>query len=313
MANTEELSVIFQTFSNQMTGLTSQMTNVNNSIGSISSSLIVPPYAGDPKQFQNWIKSIEKQALLDNLSDDGIKRLTFRSSRDAVSDFIQRFLNDYPQENWARLKQELTARFCDVTDQMHAFTLLRNIRQKTSETVQIYAERLLTLGKDSFPPDTDRHTIERQLIGFFVDGLQHDSLKMKLMRANPGTFQAAVTIALQEQNLMRRFSLRTNMGEYRSQRDTPMEIDHMRHSRRSGQRSDDRNRSHRAHIHAVSNAQRPNGPEIICYNCGKGGHIKRECKAKKGNQSGIVCYSCGRQGHIKRDCGANKGYQTENY
>ena len=105
-------------------------------------------------------------------------------------------MHDYPQENWARLKQELTARFCDVTDQMHAFTLLRNVRQKVGENVQIYAERLLTLGKDSFPPDTDRQTVERQLIGFFVDGLLQDSLKMKLMRDNPNTFQAAVNTAL---------------------------------------------------------------------------------------------------------------------
>ena len=114
MAGAEELAVIFQTFSNQITGLTNQLSNATNSIGSISSSLIVPSYSGDPKEFQNWIKTIEKQALLDNLADEGIKRLTFRSSREAVSDFIQRFLHDYPQENWARLKQKLTARFCDV-------------------------------------------------------------------------------------------------------------------------------------------------------------------------------------------------------
>ena len=120
----EELAVIVQTFSNQITGLTNHLSDATNSIGSISSSLIVLSYSGDPKEFQNWIKTLEKQALLDTLSDDGIKRLTFRSSREASSDFIQCFfLHDNPQENWASLKQELTARFCDVPDQMHTFIL----------------------------------------------------------------------------------------------------------------------------------------------------------------------------------------------
>lgn len=287
MANVEDLAVVFQTFSNQITGLTNQLSNATNSIGSISSSLIVQPYSGDPKQFQNWIKTIEKQALLDNLSDDGIKRLTFRTSREAVSDFIQRFLHDHPQENWARLKQELTARFCDVTDQMHAFTLLRNVRQKAGENVQIYAERLLTLGKDSFPAETDRQTIERQLIGFFVDGLLQDSLKMKLMRDNPNTFQAAVNTALQEQNLRRRFNLRTHQGETLGHRDTPMEIDHMRHSRRPRhQGSTDRPNHYQRtqHVHAVNQSNRPyNKSSVICYNCGKRGHYKRECRAEQNN------------------------------
>ena len=293
MAGVEELAVIFQTFSNQITGLTNQLSNATNSIGSISSSLIVPSYSGDPKEFQNWIKTIEKQALLDNLSDEGIKRLTFRSSREAVSDFIQRFLHDYPQENWARLKQELTARFCDVTDQMHAFTLLRNVRQKVGENVQIYAERLLTLGKDSFPPDTDRQTVERQLIGFFVDGLLQDSLKMKLMRDNPNTFQAAVNTALQEQNLRRRFNLRTNQGETLGRRDVPMEVDHMRHSRHPRhQGTGDRSNHYRKaqHIHAVNQrnavnqSNRPhNKTGVICYNCGRQGHYKRECRTEQNN------------------------------
>ena len=162
---------------------------------------------------------------------------------------------------------------------MHAFTLLRNVRQKVRENVQIYAERLLTLGKDSFPPDTDRQTAERQLICFFVNGLLQNSLKMKLMRDNPNTFQAAVNSALQEQNLRRRFNLRTNQGEPLGRRDAPMEIDHMRHSRRPRhQGSGDRSNYYRItqHVHAVNQSNRPHNKKgAICYNCGRRGHYKR--------------------------------------
>ena len=45
------------------------------------------------------------------------------------------------------------------------------------------------------------------MIGFFVDGLYHDFLKMTVMHDNPNTFQGAVTVAMNEQSLSRRFNL----------------------------------------------------------------------------------------------------------
>ena len=194
----EDLPTIFQNFTTQIIRLSNQMKGINSCIGNLSLSLAIPSFSGDSKSFNNWIKCIEKQALLENLDDEGIKRLTFRSSRDAFSDFVQRFLQEHPAENWQALKRELATRFSEVTDQMHAFTLLRTVKQKLTENIQIYAERLLSLGRDSFPPGADRRTIANQLIGFFINGLCQDSLKMKLMRDNPDNFQNAVKIALHE-------------------------------------------------------------------------------------------------------------------
>ena len=113
---------------------------------------------------------------------------------------------------------------------MHAFTLLRNVKQKTSENVTVYAERILSLGRESFQVGTDRQLIEKQLIGFFIDGLAQDSLKMKLLRDNPPTFQAAVNTALQEQNLRKQFQLRTNHSwqQITTSHHEPMEVDHIR-------------------------------------------------------------------------------------
>lgn len=72
--------------------------------------------------------------------------------------------------------------------------------------MQLYAERLLTLAF------TDQNasvaSIERQLKEFFIDGLAHDYLGMKVRRENPGTLQAAGTSAMNEQNLWKRFNFR---------------------------------------------------------------------------------------------------------
>ena len=55
--------------------------------------------------------------------------------------------------------------------------------------MQIYAERLLNLAQDAFQGEgqnaAELAPIERQLVGYFKDGLVHNYLKIKVMRENP--------------------------------------------------------------------------------------------------------------------------------
>ena len=290
MAEGVDMGVVYNTFSTQLGQLSEQMYGVSDKLGVLGSSIQIQVYEGNPKQFLDWIKCIEKQAMLDNLNDERVKRLAFRTSRGAVSDFIQRFLTEHQDRNWAQLKAELTTRFAEVSDQMHAFTLLRSVKQNAGESVQIYAERLLALGKDSFPDGTDAQTIERQLVGFFVDGLSQDYLKMKLLRENPNTFNAAVNSAMQEQNLRKRFNLRTGAPRETHVRDErnlePMEINHLRprsYHNDKNRRNQNNTRSHtfrnRAHIRAVDNRRQGNSgrENVQCWYCWEWGHYQRDC------------------------------------
>ena len=71
--------------------------------------------------------------------------------------------------------------------------------------------------------------IEKQLVGCFVDGLVHDYLKMRVMRENPATLQAAVASAMSEQNLRKRFNLRIGrVTDSNVCHIEPMDIDHLR-------------------------------------------------------------------------------------
>ena len=85
------------------------------------------------------------------------------------------------------------------------FTMLCKARQVKHESVQVYAERLCDLVNDAFTK-VDKAVVESQLVGFFIDGLYHDFLCMKVMRENPKTFQAAVQSALAEQICKRDFT-----------------------------------------------------------------------------------------------------------
>jgi len=76
--------------------------------------------------------------------------------------------------------------------------------------------------------------VQRQLIGYFTDGLCYDYLQVKIMQENPTTLQAAITLAVTEQNLRKRFQIRSDR-DYGSQSHQstgqfgePMEVDHIK-------------------------------------------------------------------------------------
>ena len=45
---------------------------------------------------------------------------------------------------------------------------------------------------------------------------------------------------------------------------------------------------------------------IICFGCGKAGHLARQCRYLKRNSRGTVgnvkCFRCGQLGHVRREC-----------
>ena len=75
-------------------------------------------------------------------------------------------------------------RFAEVNDSHHAFTMSHMARQLKNECVQVYAERLHALENVAFAK-VDKAVVESQLVGFFIDGLYHDFLCMKVMREDP--------------------------------------------------------------------------------------------------------------------------------
>ena len=267
-----------------------EISGVHTVIGAQGVAKIITAYQGDPKQCKEWLKSIEKYAILTQLGEDQRKLVAYQASKGAVSDFIKRYLQDHPRRTWQQLQEEIILRFSEVTDPQHALMLLRKVRQKEGESVQVYAERIMSLAEDAFGGQgMQNQAIQDQLIGFFTDGLSQDFMKMKVMRDNPRNFQAAVDVSLTEQNLRKRFNLRSGKSEGtwgNSSGHQPMEVDHIRPAQR-------------------------------CFKCNKKGHIARDCRAKpkvnvvQGNQharaSNIICWGCNKRGHILRDCRQEQG------
>ena len=144
-------------------------------------------------------------------------------------------------------------------------------------------------------------TFECQLVGFLIDGLPHDYLKMKVMRENPNTLQPAITSPMNGQGLRKRFNLR--VGKIDSLRhEGPMQIDHLRPSRhgfkcnQTGHLAIDCPKFPRQSINAVEN---------YATRTGARGHPRpntgsRFQKRQPQNKAEITCQHCGHKVHYLR-------------
>ena len=76
--------------------------------------------------------------------------MAYQTLSGAVSGFIQRYIQANPDNTWQQLKEQLSVRFSDVTDRQMALSLLRSVRQKAGETIQVFAERILSLAEMAY-------------------------------------------------------------------------------------------------------------------------------------------------------------------
>ena len=280
-----------------LTGLQSTMDNLATAIANQGVGTLIENFNGDALKFKEWLRQIDKYALMNNLDDAKQIKIAFMTSKGAVSDYIFRWQKEIEAERntWENLKHDLTARFSAITDANHAHALLRQIKQKHNEPVTLYSERLYTMAQEAYAnmninEPASKAIVQRQLIDYFIDGLNNDGIKFKIMRESPRTLEDAIRTAMGEQNLRKRFALRNNKTTY-EERETPMDVDHARRQR--------------------------------CRHCNLTNHTSQNCRNRQVNevQSGAGqnqyfnnqirlnqqderkrCYYCGSYTHFRRNC-----------
>lgn len=269
-----------------------RLDNISTALGSHTLSMLVPDYQGETGKFQEWISALEKFAKIIGLDDSSKKLAALQTSKGAVSQFIFRFLESSEQDKpWSVLKTQLSVRFGETRDNQHAFSILKNMKQKKDENVQLFAERVLCVAEKAFPTTESLTAFESHLVGIFVDGLINDFIRMKVLRDRPNTLQSAAEIATDEQNLQLRFI----RGKPRGQPAVRPEEEDME-------------------VDAAKKAK------VTCYRCLKPGHKASECHTKvvaatscvkckctcnegnKDSSEGRACFYCKEVGHLIKDC-----------
>ena len=281
--------------------LANKLGNVSNALDTQGLGQFVQSFDGNEMEFQSWIKSIDKYALIKGLNDEKTKMVSYQTATGPISDFIFRFLNKNNNCTWVDLKTELTSKFSDYNDSQHAMNLLRHIKQNLGENIHMYAERLIQIAKDAFKGNNgddliNSTLVQRQLIDYFVDGLIDDSLKIKVIRDAPVKLSAAITLTSREQTLRNRVNLRLN---------------------RDNKHCDEHNKPEAIKV-------RPQTSQIYCNYCRNTGHQIYECRKRirhvqaietrysrnfnrgfnktRWLYKNIKCWNCAQLGHIKRMC-----------
>ena len=135
MAEGEEIARVFHT-------LTQELSIVSSALTTQGIAAKIPKFDGNPKFFREWVKSIDKYAVLLNAPNEKKHLMAFQSATGAVSGFIERYM-------WEQLKRQLTARFSDVTDPTFALSLLRKLKQKQGENIQVFCRTYFKFSRRS--------------------------------------------------------------------------------------------------------------------------------------------------------------------
>ena len=241
--------------------MTEQLGALSNFVGNTSIRQFITPLDGkNSREFHPWVQQVESFCKLTNVPVNGVKLLAYNASREAVSNFLARYLTQFPSATWDMVKIELSRRFSTIIDPSHASVFLRRIHQRESESVQSYAERLIELAEQASTvlDNAAQQALATQLVGYFIDGLTSDQIKMKLPRLNPPTLDEAVNSAIYKVNLRKRFNLRWRRD---LQPDRP------------GQNYQYRQQGNEQTHKSSMNGRR-------CYLCNSPSHLQRDCPTK---------------------------------
>lgn len=262
-----------------------ELKNLGTQLAGQNATQNIEKFHGEKNKVRVWLRAVEKEAKLTTDTDANKIRLAYQTCDDIPSTYLDRYYTKNPNATWAEIKKELISAFGEVTDASQAQVLLRKYRQKSSETIQLFGERVREMAEIAFEGhDLDDDIVARQVIDIFVDGLLKENIARKVLIGAPISLSQAVSLAVKEQMMQQKLELRfthrrgeeeMEIGEVIKEKDT--------HERRQA-----------------------------CFGCGKLGHRIRECKTKRKNTQNIQCYNCSNWGHIAKQCRFSKNGAARN-
>ena len=173
------------------------------------------------KRFLDWVRDMDRCRVAVGGDDERMRMLALHTLSGPAAEYCSRLIQANPAIDWQQLKTSLKDRYSDLADALFAKQTMRRSRQKKGESVQNFAERLLTLAEEAYPAaDLMTPVIQSVLVEIFIDGVADDCMARRLIRTRPATLHDAVTQATEDQQASRSFDLRRRGEE-------PMEVDHI--------------------------------------------------------------------------------------
>lgn len=263
----------------------------------------IKPFDGvDVRLCKDYIRDVERWRLVSKAGDERTILTALLTAKGSLAKFIDRFRvsGNENDRTWENLKRAILENFGPIADNESALYDLQKLKQKSGESLQMYVERVLTLGGRAYPEteskDASIQAMAQRLLAFhFIAGLYSETIRRAVDKARCSTLEEAAKIAKVEFKVESRASWRT---------------------RKNGRTNEEEEMD-------ISVVKRP----PPCAICGKRGHAAVDCfhrskvmavesdlnlrtQAKVSRQGQrynkqIVCWFCGKAGHIQRNCWKN--------
>ena len=115
-----------------------RLGNIALLIGTQCAQTSIEKFAGDPKKFQGWVKSIDKYVLVVGGDAEGKKKFALQSAEGPVSEFLVRYYHAHPDASWAQVHEQLKSRFGEIIDSQHALQLLRHQDKEQEKLFRVF-------------------------------------------------------------------------------------------------------------------------------------------------------------------------------
>ena len=194
-----------------ITVLTEHFTKLETELRAAGAHSRIGTFSGEGSgaKFVQWTKDLERHKVALNADDERMRFMALQTLSGQAVEYASSLINAEPSISWNNLKGKLHDRYNDRVDVLYARQRLKGIMQGEEESVQNFAQRLLSLAEESYPKqDLGQQLLQEQLTDIFIDGLQEPSMARRLIRVGPVTMKHALSLAQREETANRTYQLR---------------------------------------------------------------------------------------------------------
>ena len=274
----------------------------------------VPAWDGvNPSKCRGYIKAIDKWRTINAANDEETINAVLTASQGTFADFVQRFKTNVHEthQTWEGLKSAIRENFGSPADAEISLDELSNLRQRKNESIPAYLERAHILSSIAFQDyeHGDGHLAQKLAVHAFAYGLNNENIRRAVLKAGASTLNDAAKAAKNEYEIEQRTNWRSRRNFRMEGDEDDMEVSQMKKPAPCsicGKRNHTAKECYRRAVMAVEktpvfqprNSQRvqhqepkqlphfpPRQKDIVCWHCGKKGHIRRNCFLNPANQT----------------------------
>ena len=198
-----------------LTGLTTSMTNNNNTVSPRQSVDTVTSVASTSNSFglkiptykmgtdiEIFISRFEQYCKTYGVDELRKANLVLNALDETAFTVVNRELTDNEKENYNTIKEHLVKRFDVVKEKGQRRLILRQARRKAGQDLQAFYTDLLGLAAKAFPSDNGV-VMDEAIMDQFICGCDDEKVRLHLLDKAPKTSREALSLAISYQAAIR--------------------------------------------------------------------------------------------------------------